>query len=149
MATGSTNLQYPTAVDAFASWENDVDTVTATMFNDIQTSIVATQTELGADPAGSYSTVVDRLDAIDTAISGGGSSVGSYTTDFDNGDLSSGVLTVTHNLSAQYVLCQVYDNSDQLVVPDDITLSSSSALAVDLSSFGTISGTWNVVVFKP
>ena len=149
MAIGSTNLQYPTAVDVFATWENDVDTVTAEMFNNLQSSIVTTQTELGASPSGSYSTVVERLNAIDSAIAGGPGSVGSYTTSFVDGDLTAGILTVTHSLSEQYVLCQVYNDSDQLVVPDDITLSSTSALAVDLSSFGTISGTWNVVVFKP
>ena len=149
MAIGATSLTYPSSIDTFATWEEDTDTCVAAMFNDIQASLVAIQTELGADPSGGSSNVVTRLDAIDAVIAGGGSSVGSYTTPFDNGDLSSGILTVTHSLSEQYVLCQVYNNSDQMVVPDDITLSSTSALAVDLSSFGAISGTWNVVVFKP
>ncbi len=69
-----------------------------------------------------------------------------YTASFTNASLTSGVLTVTHNLAQQYVTCQVYDNANKQVLPDEITLSSTTALAVDLTSFGTLSGTYNVVV---
>jgi len=70
----------------------------------------------------------------------------SYYRAFVNGDLAAGVLTVTHNFGHKYVNVQVYDNSDKLVIPDDVTLSSTSALAIDLSSYGTISGTWHALV---
>lgn len=69
-----------------------------------------------------------------------------YRTSFNNAALSAGVLTVTHNLGQQYVTVAVYDNSEKQILPDEVTLSSTSALTVDLTSFGAISGTWNVVV---
>lgn len=69
-----------------------------------------------------------------------------YRTSFTNASLTAGVLTVTHNLGQQVVNCQVYDNNNKLLLPDDITLSSSSNLAVDLTSYGTLTGTYNVIV---
>jgi len=75
---------------------------------------------------------------------GGGGGTTAYTTSFTNADLSSGVLTVTHSLSTQFVLTVVYDNNNKQIIPDDVTATSTSACAIDLSSFGTISGTWNV-----
>lgn len=78
------------------------------------------------------------------AVAGGGSS--GYTTDFDNSDLASGILTVTHNLGTKYHIVAVYNNSDVQVIPDNVTLSSTSALTVDLTTFGTLTGNWNVVV---
>ena len=81
----------------------------------------------------------------DISISASGGSSG-YTTDFDNSDLASGILTVTHNLGTKYHLVAIYNNSDALIIPDGVTLSSTSALTVDLTTFGTITGTWNVVV---
>lgn len=70
----------------------------------------------------------------------------SYSTDFDDGDLSSSILTVTHSLGKKYCVVQVYNNNDQMIVPDEITLSSTSALTIDLSSYGTLTGTWHVIV---
>jgi len=69
-----------------------------------------------------------------------------YGTTFDNADLTAGVLTVTHNLSNQYNVVVIVDNNNKTVVPDEITHTSTSACSVDLSSYGTITGTWNVVV---
>jgi len=69
-----------------------------------------------------------------------------YTTSFTNASLSSGILTVTHSLGKQYVIVAVYDNNDVLVIPDAITATSTTVVTIDLSSFGTIAGTWNVRV---
>jgi hypothetical protein len=69
-----------------------------------------------------------------------------YTTTFDNDDLSSGVLTVTHNLGNTYCQTQVFDNNSKLIIPDEITLTGANTLTVDLSSYGTITGTWRVIV---
>lgn len=66
---------------------------------------------------------------------------------FDNGDLSSGVLTITHNLglSAPYtILIMIYDNNFNLVWADEVTGSANSH-DIDLSSFGTITGTWGYI----
>jgi hypothetical protein len=70
-----------------------------------------------------------------------------YHRSFVNADLSTGVLTVTHNLGHTYVQVCVSNNSSKVVIPDDITFSSSNALAIDLKSFGTLTGTWHVSVF--
>lgn len=69
-----------------------------------------------------------------------------YRTSFTNATLTTGVLTVAHNLGQQFVQVIVTDNNNKVVQPDDITMTSTTALAVDLSSFGTLTGNWNVMV---
>lgn len=59
-------------------------------------------------------------------------------------NLSAGVLTITHNkgLSTPYTLTvTISDNNNQEIKPDNVT-GSTNSVAVDLSSYGTISGTW-------
>ena len=75
---------------------------------------------------------------------GGGSS--SYTETFDNSDLSSGVLTCTHSLTQQFNQVAVYNNSSELIIPDLVTATSTSVVTVDLSSYGTITGDWDIRV---
>ena len=70
----------------------------------------------------------------------------SWYQSFSNGDLSAGVLTVTHNLGHKYCQVQIYNNSDKMIMPDDITLVDANSLTVDLTSYGTLTGTWRVVV---
>ena len=65
---------------------------------------------------------------------------------FTNATLSAGVLTHTHSLGQQYVNVQVYDNTDKLIHPDNITLTSTSVSTIDLSSFGTLTGTWHSII---
>lgn len=69
-----------------------------------------------------------------------------YNIAFTNGDLSSGILTVTHNLGFDYPLLGIYDNNNKIIEPDEITYVNSNSVQIDLSSFGTISGTWRVRV---
>jgi hypothetical protein len=71
-----------------------------------------------------------------------------YSASFVDGDLSSGVLTVTHNLDEQFVDVQVVNNNNKLVQPDDITYTNDTSLSIDLSSFGTLTGTWNLKIRK-
>lgn len=75
--------------------------------------------------------------------SGGG---GEFRQAFVNGDLAAGVLTVTHNLGERYHSVTLYNNSDQMIMADQITDVDTNTVTVDLSSFGAIAGTWNVVV---
>lgn len=70
----------------------------------------------------------------------------SYEQSFVWGDLSGGVLPVTHWLGSKYVTVVVYDDSDMKVVPDEVTVSNDSDLSVDLSSYGSFPGTWHVKV---
>lgn len=67
-----------------------------------------------------------------------------FRTTFTSANLSSGVLTVTHNLGQQYVAIMVYDNSGLGVMPQT-TVTSANALTLDFSDV-TVSGTWQVVV---
>jgi len=40
---------------------------------------------------------------------------------------------------------QIADNTGAMILPDGITgLSSTSTLTVDLTSFGTLTGTWTI-----
>lgn len=87
----------------------------------------------------------DSADAkgISWQAGGGGSS---YSTTFDNGDLSSGVLTVSHSLDSQYSVVQVWDNNDNIIVPDDAASNDPDSCDIDLSSYGTLTGIWKVTV---
>lgn len=68
-----------------------------------------------------------------------------YQTSFTNANLSSGVLVVGHGLQKQYLSSvNIYDNNGEKIGPDDIDMTNSSSLTVDLSSYGTLSGTWYV-----
>lgn len=63
---------------------------------------------------------------------------------FVNADLSTGVLTVTHNkgLSAPYsLIVQVFNNSAQMIIPDQVT-GLTNTFTIDLTSYGTLTGTW-------
>jgi len=66
---------------------------------------------------------------------------------FTSASLTSNALAVTHNLAVAGVLVQVFDENSQLVQPDNITLTSTNVATIDLSSFGTIGGTWTYVIF--
>lgn len=66
---------------------------------------------------------------------------------FANADLTAGVLAIAHNLNVASVLIQIYDESNQQILPDTITLTDANTTTVDLSSYGTISGTWSYIIF--
>ena len=70
----------------------------------------------------------------------------SFRTSFTNADLSGGIYTVIHNLNQQFVIVQVSDSNNQVVVPDNITFSSTTQAAIDLGGYGELLGTWNVLV---
>ena len=56
---------YPGAVDSFTTKVDNVNDIMAADVNELQAAIVAVETELGVDPAGTDATVVARLDRID------------------------------------------------------------------------------------
>lgn len=63
---------------------------------------------------------------------------------FVNGDLTAGVLTVTHNkgLAAPYsVSVVVFDNNAKQIIPDVVT-GLTNTFTIDLTSYGTLTGTW-------
>jgi hypothetical protein len=67
-----------------------------------------------------------------------------YTRSFVNADLVAGVLTVVHNMGIQYFSATVYDNNNKIVMPDELTSSTINQALLDLSSYGTLTGTWNL-----
>jgi tartrate dehydratase beta subunit/fumarate hydratase class I family protein len=70
----------------------------------------------------------------------------SFVGSFTDGSLTAGVLTISHNLGRQYVQVQIFDNSNNFIIPDDITLTDGNTTTVDLTSFGTLTGTWHYVI---
>ena len=72
--------------------------------------------------------------------------VPAYVTTFADGNLAAGILTVSHNLNAQYLSVTIYDNNDKIIIPDDVTATDANTSTIDLSSYGTIAGTWRVVI---
>lgn len=84
----------------------------------------------------------------ETWVTVGPSTISRYLDTFTDGDLISGVLTVTHNLGYQYVSVTIIDNNDQMINPDSITFTDENNLDADLTSSGTISGSWNVLVIS-
>lgn len=79
-------------------------------------------------------------------LAGGGGGGAAYTAPFVDGDLVGGVLTVTHALNEQYVVVAVYDDTDSQVMPDSVVVTSTTTVDVNLGSFGSLTGTWHVVV---
>lgn len=64
---------------------------------------------------------------------------------FVNADLVAGVYTFAHGLAGQFVNIQVYDNANQVVQIDDVDLTAAGSADLDLTSFGTLIGTWRVI----
>jgi len=62
MSQGSTSLNYPIAIDQFLEWEDGIDYGFAFFANDVQTSILNTQNELGINPSGTYDNIIGRMD---------------------------------------------------------------------------------------
>lgn len=61
------------------------------------------------------------------------------TLEFDNDDLSTGVLTITGDKA----IVEIRNNSGVVIIPDDIDEVSGNT-EIDLTSYGAISGTWKV-----
>ncbi len=77
---------------------------------------------------------------------GSGSSGGSFSDTFTNSDLVGGVLTVDHGLSNQFCFVEIYDNTNKIIIPTEVTAVNSNTTEIDLTGYGTIAGTWKVIV---
>lgn len=104
---------FPTSIKTFTSKTDGVDTYSAAHINDLQNEVAAIETELGTDPAGSYSTVKDRLNAVleeivsdTTPVLGGDldadgkniTSIGKIVLESATIEISSGAITVSKSL---------------------------------------------------
>lgn len=81
-----------------------------------------------------------------SAITGVNLGVPAYQRNFVDGDLVAGVLTINHNLNSQYCSVTVYNNNDLIIIPDDVDAVSTTQCTVDLTSYGTLTGTWRAII---
>lgn len=100
---------------------------------------------IGPEVADLRRDIEEAFVALEAALAAGS---GSFHLAFVNATLAAGILTVTHNLNQKYVAVQIYDNTDKMIIPDQVTLVGVNSLTVDLTSFGVLVGTWNAVVQK-
>ena len=61
MSIGTTAKNYPVSIDTFSTWQDDIDAIYCHIVNDIQDQLIAIENELGANPSGSLSSLVARL----------------------------------------------------------------------------------------
>jgi hypothetical protein len=146
---------FPTGLDSFATLVDNVDDVLAAHMNDRGDAIENLEAKVGIDSSAVVTShdyfLKNASGAYRTHVHDGTSddgSVLSYRTTFTSASLTAGVLTVTHSLSQQYVQVVIVDNNGKVIFPDDVEYTSSSALSVDLGSYGTITGTWRVTVLR-
>lgn len=89
-----------------------------------------------------------NLEDIQTSIEGhyhtGGAAI-TYSRTFASTDLASGVLTVTHSLGIELVVVHVFDNTNKMVMPDEITLIDTNTCSVSVTTM-SVAGTWSVKV---
>ena len=71
-----------------------------------------------------------------------------YTTTFTDSDLTAGCTAIYHGLNDQYVYTSVYNEDDQLVIPDSVTATDANTVTICLNGYGTITGTWHINVFS-
>lgn len=69
---------FPGSIKTFTDQVDDIDTVDAADINAAYDEIEAIETELGTDPAGSYTDVSDRLDAIEAGATISGNLIKNY-----------------------------------------------------------------------
>lgn len=141
--TGTTGIQTVASDNS----NNDVLTISLTRTGlSVKATPVAADQFLMFDSAASNAPVYATASTVASAI-------GAVTTsrivrgNFTNAGLTSGSIAITHGLGQQFVLVQIYDENNQLVQPDNITMTSTTVATVDLSSFGTIASTWNYIIF--
>lgn len=93
----------------------------------------------------SVTLVADTTNNVWRNVAKVGASASATELSFTSASLSAGVLTVTHNkaLAAGYTaIVAIIDNTGNIVIPDAVNTFATNSFKVDLTSYGTISGTW-------
>lgn len=67
---------------------------------------------------------------------------------FSNDDLNFGSINIVHNLKSQFPITKLYDNVGNEISPDSIQIVNATTINLDISSYGTIVGLYNLVMFS-
>lgn len=59
---------------------------------------------------------------------------------------SANTVTITHSLGVKYVSVTVYDENDNQIILDEVTLTDTDSLVLDKTTYGSVTGDWTVVV---
>jgi len=163
-ATADSAIVFPVAsANALIGWnsggtglENANNPAVAAAASAAAASLSETAAELAETHAKTAETNAETAEtnagnsATDAAASA--ASAPSYTrATFDDGDLSTGNLTITHglSLSAPYTInVEVFDNNNNMIIPDEIT-GAANSVVIDLTSYGTLTGTWGYGLPSP
>jgi len=152
VGTSVTEITLPTPVDGKALlW----DGVTGALKNstveieDVATAVTAAEAAQTAAEAAQTAAELAETNAETAETNAEASAVAAaafaYTRGtFTDASLATGVLTITHNgaLSAPYsMFVEIFDNNGKKIHPDEIT-GAANSVAIDLTSYGTLSGTW-------
>ena len=89
-----------------------------------------------------FNRIADRLDAIENLRPSGTTNiyVKKIIETFTQADLTSGVYTFNHALGRVKAIIQVYNESNEQMAPDNITLTDINNAAIDVTSWGDITG---------
>lgn len=71
-----------------------------------------------------------------------------YVTNFDNNDLTNGILALNHNQNKQAPTVSIYNNVGLQILPDDINYVNNNRVDVNLLNYTTLTGTWTARVSK-
>lgn len=71
----------------------------------------------------------------------------SYDRSFTQADLSiANILPVTHGLNTYPSAVAIWNASGESILPDRLEVLTDNAVAIDLSSFAPLAGTWRVSI---
>jgi hypothetical protein len=71
-----------------------------------------------------------------------------YSNAFTSASITAGILTIDHNLGSKYCVPIIWDNNSKVISPDDYTAVTANQMTIDLTSFGTITGTWYITILS-
>jgi len=106
---------------------------------------------LSVPPSANYENLVTADDDIpnkkyvDDAIAG---SIGvtAYRQSFTSANVIGGIVQFAHNIGQNIVNVMLYDNFNRVIIPDSIDVVDANTTDVNIFSYGTIIGTWNVII---
>jgi hypothetical protein len=56
-------------------------------------------------------------------------------------------LTITHNLNSKYIIVEIYNDYDQKILPDEVSLIDENNVTINLLSFSPLDNTWHAAIY--